>query len=244
MKSTFVAKKCDLGGTVDSSGDKELLKKGYKIVVEYATSGDYVISVPKFTSGSQKVAINEKFGTNDADPKSYYFLIDVADFEKVCAIPIPTHSFTVGIPTIPVKLRFGNGGDTTGTFNNTESPRNFQFTGNLNLGLSGGYKYSFGRDKEYSFSVVTGFTIGSVDVDSTSTRGSAATKTSAASFSPHLGLVFDFKQAQFGIYSGFDFLGGKLNQDWNFRNQPWLGIGLGYNIFKVGGSKGQVSGGR
>jgi len=165
-----------------------------------------------------------------AQPQKLYFLIPFNDFDKVCKKPIAAHSFTAGIPTIPAKIRFGNGGKGS-------DPRYFRFEGNLNLGLSGGWKYSFGEDKQYSINALLGFTISSVDVDSLTTKGKVNSITSAASFSPHFGFVFDVKSFQFGLYTGVDFLYGEPNKYWVYRNQPWLGIGFGYSLFKTESNK-------
>jgi hypothetical protein len=102
------------------------------------------------------------------------------------------------------------------------------------LGLSGGWKYSFGDEQQFGFNILAGFTVASVAVDSLTTKGRVSSNTTAASFSPHLGVVIDFQKFQFGVYTGIDFLYGELNKYWVYRNQPWLGIGIGYSLFRVG----------
>ncbi len=70
-------------------------------------------------------------------------------------------------------------------------------------------------------------------VDSLTTKGNLTSSTSAASFSPHLGFIFDYQSFQFGLYTGMDFLDGEPNKLWVYRNKPWMGIGIGYSLFKT-----------
>jgi hypothetical protein len=205
MKQNYLAKKCDAVGN-NLTSETDALERNFVIIIEAMTSTGYVISVPQFTKSGRKDELNSKFVTSrevvaksavvevkDANgivttpaqaaipaqaASEIYFLIPFAEFEKVCNITTSKHSFTVGIPTIPAKLRFGNGGE-------GNNPRYFRFEGNLSLGLSGGYKYSFGEDSKYAINTLFGFTIASVSVDSLTTKGKVNSNTSAASFSPH-----------------------------------------------------------
>ncbi len=220
MNTNYSAQECDAVGGHQTATTNYLLIT-YKIIVEGYTSTGYIVTVPVFNDG-RDVSYNKT-----AAGVTIYFFIPLTDFDNVCTESISRRSFAVGIPTIPAKLRFGNGG--TGV-----EPRYFRFDGNVSLGLSAGFKYSFGADMQYAINGLGGFTIASVNVDSLTTKGRVKVNTSAASFSPHVGLVFDFQQFQIGLYSGIDFLYGEPNKYWVYRNQPWLGIGLGYNIFKVG----------
>lgn len=222
MKSNYKALQCDDVGITDSVITITLMIR-FKVIVVATPKGGYVVSLPLFKDSSN----NTKYVRSDS--KKLYFIISVSDFENVCAVAIPRHSFIVGIPTIPVKLRFGNRG--TGS-----NPRYFRFEGNINLGLSVGYRRAFGSENQYAFNILFGFTTASVQVDSLTTKGKVNTITSAASLSPHLGILFDVQKFQFGIYSGFDFLYGEPNRHWIYRNQPWVGIGIGYSLLKAGES--------
>lgn len=221
MKSNYKAIRCDAVGKITDSTLTETLMIRFRVVVVATPKGGYVVSLPPFKDDAN----NNTYVKRDSN--KLYFIINISDFPNVCELAIPRHSFTVGIPTIPVKLRFGNRG--TGS-----NPRYFRFEGNINLGLSAGYKRSFGIEKQYACNILFGFTTASVEVDSVSTKGKVNSTTSASSFSPHLGVVFDVQKVQFGIYTGIDFLYGEPNRHWIYRNQPWVGIGIGYSLLKVG----------
>jgi hypothetical protein len=217
LRGNYQAQKCNaVGGNASDVSDP--LERNFLITVEAITETAYVISVPKFTNAQY----NEKFVRAGND--KMYFLMPSVDFDRFCEKPVSRNSFAVGIPTIPAKLRFGNGG--TG-----DEPRYFRFEGNVSLGLSAGYKRSFGEDFKNAFNVLAGFTVASVPVDPSTTQDKVTSSTNAASFSPHIGLVFEVEKFQIGLYTGLDFLDGELNKYWVYRHQPWLGIGIGYSIF-------------
>jgi hypothetical protein len=221
MKSNYCASTCD--GVGGNPGTTEMLERNFIIVVEAITETDYIVSVPKFNPDSSKYNLRFNKTANGDD---IYFMIPFKDFEKYCELLQLKGGFTVGIPTIPTKLRFGNGGT-------CPDKRFFRFEGNVSLGLSGGYKRSFGNENQYAWNIVVGFTVASVPVDSVTTKGVVNSNTSAASFSPHFGIVLDVQKVQFGIYSGIDFLNGEPNKYWVYENQPWLGIGFGYSLLKA-----------
>lgn len=220
MKSNYSAQTCDGVGNPVTPVVNVLLEREFIVIVDAVMDSGYVVSLPTFGDS----AIDKKYVKKGND--YLYFLIAVSKFSKVCEKFTSKYSFTLGIPTIPAKLRFGNGG--TGP-----DARYFRFEGNISLGLSGGFKYSFGDENQYAINTVVGFTIASVQVDSITTKGKVNSLTAAASFSPHLGAVFEVEKFQFGIYTGIDFLYGAPNKYWVYRNQPWLGIGLGYSLFKT-----------
>lgn len=199
------------------------IKRGTNIVIDAYNDSNYVCRVLPFIDSIDNVNIVYKYSKNGST-EDIYFTLSFKDFEKYCTESIKTHSFSLGIPTIPIKLRFGNGGS-------EENPRYFNFEGNINLGLSLGYKYSFGLEKQQSISIVSGFTLSFIPLDSLSTKGKIITKTSASSFSPHFGLIFSDNNFQFGVFTGIDFLYGETNKYWIYKNQPWLGIGFGYSLF-------------
>lgn len=241
LTQNYAARECDAVGA-NAKAATYPLERTFIILVEAITTNSYVVSVPKFKS---KTELNEKFvkrtgleeekDSNNVvirtavnSERKLYFLIPANEFDKVTELSLDNWSFTVGIPTIPVKLRFGNKGE-------GESPRYFRFEGNISLGLTVGGKYSFGGGNKKAVNFLTGFTVASVQVDSLTTKGKINSNTSAASFSPHFGLVFEIDRFQFGIFTGIDYLNGEPNKYWVYKDKPWLGIGFGYSLFKTEG---------
>lgn len=48
-----------------------------------------------------------------------------------------------------------------------------------------------------------------------------------------VGYVYSRNKIALGIFYGWDFGVGSISNTWNYDNRPWLGIGLGYDIFKL-----------
>ncbi|RXR17358.1 hypothetical protein EQG63_11255 [Flavobacterium amnicola] len=240
LTQNFAAQECDAVGANAKTASYPL-ERTFVIIVDAISTNGYVVSVPNFKSREE---LNDIFVTSKEVPavkdannnivtaaipaKDIYFLIPITEFDKITQLNLDNWSFTVGIPTIPVKLRFGNKGE-------GDNPRYFRFEGNVSLGLSVGGKYSFGEEKKKAVNFLTGFTVASVQVDSLTTKGKINSNTSAASFSPHLGVVFEIERFQFGLFSGIDFLYGEPNKYWVYRDKAWLGIGFGYSLFKTEG---------
>lgn len=237
MTTNQNAEKTNADGSLNSD-IYEIILRDFLIILESQSDSVFVFTVAPFGENQtienekyveaktiQEIMVNDK-KIHDVKYEQIYFKLKKTVFEKVCKVFSSRHSATIGIPSIAVKTRFGNNG--TG-----ENPRYFSFENDVNLGLSAGYKYSFGAKRQYAVNALVGFTISAISLDSLSTRGRINSKTSIASFSPHVGLVFDFDKFQAGLYLGYDLLSGELNKYWLYSQQPWLGIGLGYSIFNT-----------
>lgn len=48
-----------------------------------------------------------------------------------------------------------------------------------------------------------------------------------------LGYVYSRNKLAIGIFYGKDFGVGSISNTWNYDNRPWIGLGLGYDIFKL-----------
>jgi hypothetical protein len=81
---------------------------------------------------------------------------------------------------------------------------------------------------------LAGFNVSTVNVDSATTGGKADNNTKTlASITPTLGVLFEVKTFQLGLFTGIDFLtgAGDISQYWMYKNQPWLGVGIGVSLF-------------
>ncbi|RYY52703.1 MAG: hypothetical protein EOO09_20590 [Chitinophagaceae bacterium] len=131
-------------------------------------------------------------------------------------------AFTIGLVTMPTKLRLG---------------RNFDFQGNLSLGTTAGIKHRLSRYSPNYVNYLFGASLTGVSLDSFNTKGRIAGQplNNVTVFSPSLGIVFEFGKAQAGIFYGWDLL-NKSTQSrygWIYNRKPWLSIGFGFSIFSV-----------
>src|SRR5882672_7798017 len=124
---------------------------------------------------------------NYGDSVDKYFMIQRYDLDSNCIkvynSGIKSMVFTIGLVTMPLKLRLG---------------RNFDFQGNLSLGTTAGIKI---RMSKYSFNYINfllGTSISTISLDSFNTQGKVNGQpiTNIAVFSPSFGVVFEFGKAQ------------------------------------------------
>jgi hypothetical protein len=160
-----------------------------------------------------------------------YFLMSKTAFEKNCT---PVYSrklsksakFTSSAITLPVKLRL----------------KDFDFDKNFSLGISGGIKNRISKYSPNYINALIALNISTSDLDSFSTKGKVAGQPikNVATFSPALGIVFEFGKAQIGIFSGVDLM-SKANRnkfDWIYHGKPWISLGFGISILgKEGDNK-------
>lgn len=203
-------------------------------LVRNAPNDSVIIRFLNWTSPKNN-ALRIKFnGGNDEATK--YFKITKRDLDSNC-IKVYTRGnkstvFTLGLVTMPMKLRLG---------------RNFDFQGNLNLGTTAGAKMRISKYNPNYVNFLFGASISTVSLDSFSTGGriSGQPLTNIAVFSPSLGVVFEFGKAQAGIFYGWDFL-NKATQSryhWIYDRKPWISIGFGFSIFSINGTSSNQSNG-
>jgi hypothetical protein len=169
----------------------------------------------------EKITSKNRPAVLSADERKY-FLMSRYHFENRCypfySTKFNTAQFTVSAVTLPVKLRLNN----------------FDFDKNFSLGFAGGAKQRISNYKEHYINYLAALSISTNDLDSFSTRGKVATQPikNVATFSPALGIVFEFGKAQVGIFGGVDLM-SKSNRnkfDWIYHGKPWLSIGFGFSI--------------
>ncbi len=155
-----------------------------------------------------------------------YFLMQKYDLDSNCVkvynSGLRSTVFTIGLVTMPLKLRLG---------------KNFDFQGNLSLGTTAGVKVRLSKYNSNYINFLLGASISTISLDSFSTRGKVPSQpiNDIAVFSPSLGVVFEFGKAQGGIFYGMDFL-NKSTQSrfaWIYNKKSWISIGFGFSIFNV-----------
>lgn len=149
----------------------------------------------------------QKFNaTESGDAK--YFLI-AADVLKERAKTYHRLSFlpgiTAGTAIVPIKMRFGD----------------FDFSKDFTIGSTVGASWRISHNHESYVSLLIGFGVTSVTVDTVD----------HAAITPTLGLVFEFpKNIQLGIFTGWDFISKNDLPEWDYQGKTWLSVGIGYTI--------------
>lgn len=156
---------------------------------------------------------------SDDDIEFYkYFKITKAQLDYK-SIPANTQqfAFTLGSVLTPLKLRF--------------TP--FDFSKDFTIGSTFGIKYTKSDLASVSFSGLVGLGVSSVSLDSFSTRGKTKSRQETLAFTPSLGVMLEFGNAQIGLFTGIDMLSSTnpLFENYIYLNKPWISLGFGYSIF-------------
>jgi hypothetical protein len=162
---------------------------------------------------------------SDDDIEYYkYFRITKAQLDYK-SIPSNTqrYAFTLGSVITPLKLRF--------------TP--FDFSKDFTIGSTFGVKYTKSDLAPVSFSGMLGIGVSSVSLDSFSTSGKSRTRQETLAFTPSIGLMLEFGNAQIGVFTGIDMLSSTnpIFDHYIYKNKPWISLGFGYSIFTGNGGK-------
>jgi hypothetical protein len=231
--------KCS-GGGVDQTGasSTEDITSGTAFkVTKVLDDGNFVIQIlkwpenPKPEKKTVNALLNKNLVSSATDQTTgkiaaldIFFKLPLKTFTTECDLRLNRHSFTLGAVTIPIKMRFGS------KWSDGTQKKDFSFSGDISFGLSVGYKYS--PSKRYSHNILTGISLTSVPVTPATTQNSITSETNVAALTWHLGYLYQIDNFQIGAFTGIDYLGGKTGRLWNYKDEMWLGIGVGYSIFK------------
>ena len=92
----------------------------------------------------------------------------------------------------PIKLRFGP----------------FDFSKDFTVGSTFGVRYTKSDFASVSFSGLLGIGVSGVTLDSFSTNGKVRNSQETLAFTPSLGVMLEFGNAQVGVFTGIDMLSG------------------------------------
>jgi len=213
----------DLAGSTSNEPQANQLE-GYRFRVVRAVGNDYVI---RFLRWRKNTTLNTNFVESAGNRK--YFKISFDEFSEYAEEVVPNYTFTLGTVVLPVKIRFGSR-DSVMINQEIRKKRDFSFSSDVNLGLVVGGRWRVSPGFSLVFPLV-GFSVGSIAADSASTSGYLNAESNLATITPYTGVIFQHDDFQIGLFTGIDFPSGKAGYNWDYRNQPWLGIGLGYSIF-------------
>ncbi|MCA6484241.1 MAG: hypothetical protein IM547_02425 [Chitinophagaceae bacterium] len=178
--------------------------------------------------GSEKVKARN-YGTKQA-----YFKVSITLIERFSTKESYNYiagSLAAGVINFPFKFRPQKGvGD---------------FSGAFNFGAGIGYTFRHKSSRLFSHSVISGYSISNIILDSSSTnknQGKLSSTNNFSAFSFSLGYLIQYQTVQAGIFIGWDRI-SRVNQntfDWNFQGKPWLSVGFGLTIFSGQKEKGKT----
>lgn len=224
--------KKDAGGTII----KKTAEKGDLFTIDRILSnGDYVIRFlpwKKDTNPKNDLLYKE-------NEENLYFILSKAEYTLSAERHEKKGNVTVGASTTLIKIRPGSGDELI--TNNKGGSYNvpFDFANDFNLGLMFGWKHQQSKDPELAHNFLFGLGITSISVDSLTTQGFVTTKSNQAALTWSLGYVFEYNKFQIGAFTGVDLMAGEVGRNWIYRKRPWIGVNLGFSIFKAQGTKDQ-----
>jgi hypothetical protein len=222
--------KCNGIGRPPTAPDSEIINSGIQFKIVGTSVGGYIISIlfkPGDSVFNTRLYLSSFSATTPPNPSpDIYFLLPLEIFNTKCKTRLTKNSFTIGFVTLPIKMRFGSKHKIDEIYT-----RNFLISSDVSLGFSIGYKRKWREDWGINF--LGGFGIASVEVDSSTTKGYAPTAANTSAVTAHFGSLLENNNFQFGVFVGFDFLTGEVGKKWIYKDKPWLGVAIGYTLFKT-----------
>ncbi len=228
----------------------ETAYSGIRFNIVYVTSSGYVIYIYQKNEADKNdstnavttsaIEFNKKYnsidGTLFSTQRKFFFI--TFDEYKRCAYRLRKKcGFIVGAATSIIKIRPG----IKKTYDQPY-PIYFDFGNDFSLGVLFGLKLNPSRPTaKSSFNLLAGFGTVSLPVDSLRTKGFTNTYSNNQGLYGSFGAVFDYQNFQLGLFLGVDFMTGKTGQYWIYRDRPWVGISVGYSIFKRQGASEESS---
>lgn len=170
---------------------------------------------------SVKTNNNELYSYISEETNNRYFIMNLDDFnKKTSEFNGKNHSFIWGFSTLPIKLRFKNG----------NAP--FQYETGFSLGVNAGYEFQFQSRNKQSIGLLLGVGLSAVNITPETVNNYINKSITTGAFTPSLGLVYTYESFQIGMFTGLDIIPGELGQNWDYKNKPWLGVGIGFTIFQ------------
>lgn len=137
--------------------------------------------------------------------------------EKNTVQPEKIERFSVGLLTLPFKAR---------------PQKEFAFDTEFNLNSSlNVFLTEVAGTTEWYWQLGAG--IGNVGINNENTDAAEKIEsTNVATFTALTGLMLQYNRVQAGIYVGWDFINNQSYYQWNHQAKPWIGFGVGYQLFK------------
>jgi hypothetical protein len=144
-----------------------------------------------------------------------YFLIKKDNLANQANELKQTVTPVMGAATLPFKWRHQ-----TGDFNK-----------DITLSGLGGISLNSNRVQDFHLNVLVGIGISSVTLDSSNTEGKVKESMEGSAITIPFGIVAEWKKAQIGVFTGWDFISNRNSNNWIYHRKNWISIGIGYSIF-------------
>ncbi len=235
---------CDIYGNPDTTVSNKLSIVGQFFDIVKIEGNDVVLKIVPYsnpqsalikqylfngtTTEFDRYTDDEKKSSSFGD-RQLFFKVTVKDVQEYAVnMNRIAGSFTLGVLNYPFKFRMSPQAD---------------FAGSFNFGVALGY--TFGRPKytNWAFSIISGYSISNVTIDTASVtrnKEDLLSTNNYSAFSISIGGLITYKsKIQAGIFVGTDYI-SNLNQkryDWIYQGKTWLSIGFGYSIFSYESEK-------
>lgn len=229
---------CDGNSKMVPRGNVEILPEDREYSLWRVSPGSNDINTTWFRT-SDHIAVYKSDTTVD------YYLVNRFDRNAKYILDLPNRgtilynskSLDLGALTIPFKYRFG--------FKRNDIEIKDDVVATFNIGVYAGYKLTQYRLRNKSGTYVNEtfsslrigpfISLSTAALDSvTSTVGTEPLKKdekqNIAVLSTGLGLMYDIKGVQFGIFGGWDVGMGSDAINWNYNKRFWMGFGIGYRL--------------
>lgn len=218
---------CDITGRILSRKVYEAPADAvFTLIAEDPDADSVVIRFWEWERASEDKQLEYNY-TDSSKSDLRYFLLSKTYFNSPRVVPRYTMkaSFTAGTVVIPVKIR----------------SRPFDFSTDVTLGPTAGVRWGISPYTNTNFfSAMLGFGVTHITLDSLSTQGVIDQTADRPALTLSLGGVFEFSNAQVGLFVGWDQISRNQEQRWIYQGKPWFSIGLGYAIISRNGD--QVAG--
>lgn len=170
---------------------------------------------------------DEKRNARSYDTLQTYFLVSKSDIDNNTYYREKV-TLALGVINFPFKARVQS--------------KNEDFSGSFNFGTAIGLKFPRRSYRNWSLSLITGYSLSNINIDTASVQNNKSlllSNNNFTGFSISAGLLTEFKNIQVGLFIGWDHL-TKINQrtfDWDYQGKPWLSVGFGYAIFSNEGAR-------
>ena len=179
----------------------------------------------RFMLPPERRSVRSRLPSEEEDPfSSRYFRVYKQPFLfKARPLFRSRYALSLGNIISPVKIRI----------------QPFDFSRDLMIGSTVGLRYQAPTSKGLSCNVLLGIGLSQNTIDSASTRGALKGVSDVLTFTPSIGFVVEFGQAQLGLFSGWDVMSrnNDYQRTWIYSRQPWIAFGIGYSIFSFQGKE-------